>query len=78
MGLATTAFVEWFVFVIMCLVCFISCIMAIALAVFYLGAERPVGASYVFRPLTVAVNIRDEEVQQGPLRSGFGDEIKGS
>ena len=69
MGPATTAFVEWFVFVITCLVCFTSFIMAITLAVFYLGTGRPVGAPYVFKPLssTVAVNIMDEETEQGPL-----------
>lgn len=78
MGPAITAFLEWFGFVIACLVCFTSFIMAIALAVFYLGTGRPVGAPYVFRPLssTAAANIRDEETQQGPPRSGFGDENK--
>ena len=75
MGPATTAYLEWFVFVITCLVCITSFIMVIALAVFYLGTGRPVGASYVFGPLssTVAVNIRDEETEQVPLRSGFDD-----
>lgn len=80
MGPAATAFVEWFVFVIMCLICFTSFIVAVALAVFYLGTGRPAGAPYVFRPLcsTVAANIRDEETQQGILSSDIGDENKRS
>ena len=78
MGSGTTALLEWFVFVITCLVCLASFIMAIALAVFYLGTGRPVGAPYVFRMLssTVPLTIRDEETQHEVLRSEYGVENK--
>lgn len=78
MGPVTTAFLKWFVFVITCLVCLVSFIMAIALAVFYLGTGRPVGAPYVFRtlPSTVSLIIRDEESQHEALKSDFGGENK--
>lgn len=80
MGPAITTFVKWFVFVITCVVCLASFTVAIALAVFYLCSGRPVGAPYVFRPLssTESVVIRDEESQQEAFRSDFGNEVKSS
>ena len=80
MGSAITAFLEWLVFVITCLVCLTSFIMVVALAVFYLSTGRPVGAPYIFRSLsfTAAANIREEEMQQGPFKSEVGDENKSS
>ena len=80
MGSGTTALLEWFVFVITCLVCLASFIMAIAMAVFYLGTGRPVGAPYVFRtlPSTVPLIVRDEETRNEALRSEFGEENKSS
>ena len=78
MGPVTTALLELFVFVITCLVCLASFIMAIALLVLYLGAGRPVGAPYVFKTLssTVPLIIRDEETEHEALRSEFGGENK--
>ena len=75
-----SAFLEWFVFVITCLVCFTSFIMATALALFYLGTGRPVGAPYVFSMLSsnVSLIVRDEETQHEALRSEFGRENKSS
>ena len=80
MGPATTAFVEWFVFVITCLVCFTSFIMAIKLAVVYLRTGRPIGAPYVFMPVSSAISVirKDEESQQEAFRSEFDDDIKSS
>ncbi len=79
MGPAITTIVKWFIFAITCAVCLTSFIVAIALAVCYLRTGRPVGAPYVFRPLssTIPVIIRDEESQQEAFRSEFGYSSKG-